>query len=164
VLRLLAPLFAPQLVAFTLVFGAVQAAETGAFGDAWRPGGSGIGVLWGESTHRTPDELAAWLGDRGRTYELWARRHPQAAVDLQRAAIAEARAREEQSVLPIRTSTLVLLILVLTSVSMLAATTTAGALAGRVPRLWAQRRMRYVFWPAGVAAAALFALLAARVL
>lgn len=162
-MRRYAPLFVPQLVAFTLVFGGVQAAEAGAFGDSWRPGAGGIEILWGDSVHRTPDELATWLGDRGRTYEVWAKRHPQAAVDLQRAAIAEARTQTTETVLPLETSTLVLLMLVLSSVSLIAVTS-AGGVKERAPRLWRQRRMRYVYWPAGVASAVLLGLLVAQVI
>jgi hypothetical protein len=162
VLRALAPLFAPQVIAFTLVFGAVQAAEAGAFGDRWQPAGEEVAIVWGDRTHSTPDELAEWLDERGRSYATWAKRHPQAAVRLERSAISQARTRAAHSVLPVDTSTLVLLVLVLTSVSLLAASTTAGTLAGGVPRLWRQRRLRLVFWPTGVAAAVLLGLLAAR--
>lgn len=127
-LRAIAPLFAPQVVAFTLVFGTVQAAEAGVFGDAWRSADGGSPIEWGGQTHTTPEGLAAWLRERGATYPRWAKRHPQAAVQLERAAAEATPSGDEDSIVPLGTSTLVLLVLALASVSLLAAT-------ARFPRL-----------------------------
>jgi hypothetical protein len=166
-LRTLAPLFAPQVIAFTLVFGGVQAAEAGVLGESWRPGGGGAAVVWGGEAHSTPESLAAWLADHGRTYETWAKRHPQAAVELERTAIALGRSAGGDSLLPVSTSMLVLLILVLASVSLLGLLglpAAVGSMAGRgrTPRVTGPQRLRLAFWPAGIASAVLLGLLAAR--
>jgi hypothetical protein len=58
------------------------------------PAGS---VLWGEQYFVEPELLAAWLNSRGRSYRVWARRHPRAAARQQAAARARARALRADS-------------------------------------------------------------------
>ena len=45
------------------------------------------GVLWGGEEHRLRSSLSGWLGERGARYELWARRHPDAAAWLEGRAV-----------------------------------------------------------------------------
>lgn len=121
-LRAIAPLFAPQVVAFTIVFGTVQAAEAGVFGDAWRSDDGGSPIEWGGQTHATPEGLAQWLRERGASYPRWAKRHPQAAVQLERAGAEATQSDDGDSLVPLGTSTLVLMVMAFASVSLLAAT------------------------------------------
>ena len=56
------------------------------------------GVLWGRELFRDADDLRDWLERRGRSYEVWALRHPHAAAQLD--PLDERPAQEAESSLP----------------------------------------------------------------
>lgn len=56
------------------------------------------GVLWGGEVFTDADDLRDWLERRGRSYEVWALRHPHAAAQLD--PLDERPAREGESSLP----------------------------------------------------------------
>lgn len=56
------------------------------------------GVRWGEEVFTDADDLRDWLERRGRSYELWALRHPDAAARLD--PLDETPSREAARSLP----------------------------------------------------------------
>jgi hypothetical protein len=71
-MRLLAALVLPALLALAIAVTAVRL--VGGLSTAPRPHEQGI--VWGKRTFVNRAELGRWLNSQGRSYEVWARRHP----------------------------------------------------------------------------------------
>jgi hypothetical protein len=80
--RLLAALVLPPLLTLTIAVGAVRL--VGGLSAAQRT--QAHGIVWGKRTFVNRAELGRWLTSQGRSYQVWARRHPAKA----RAATAKA--------------------------------------------------------------------------
>jgi MYXO-CTERM domain-containing protein len=70
--RLLAALVLPPLLALGIVFGAMRLVG----GPPSSPHERAQGVVWGKRTFVNRAAFARWLNSRGRSYLVWARRHP----------------------------------------------------------------------------------------
>lgn len=71
-MRLLAALVLPPLLTLTIAVGAVRL--VGGLSAAKRT--QAHGVVWGKRTFVNRAELGRWLSSQGRSYEVWAKRHP----------------------------------------------------------------------------------------
>jgi hypothetical protein len=54
-------------------------------------------VVWGERVFTERRDLARWLRNRGRTYRVWAVRHPAGVKKLRRIAAIERRDAQEHA-------------------------------------------------------------------
>ena len=70
--RLLAALVLPPLLTLAIAFGAVRLVG----GLAAAPRTHAQGIVWGKRTFVSRAELGRWLSSHGRSYEVWAQRHP----------------------------------------------------------------------------------------
>jgi hypothetical protein len=73
--RLLAALVLPALLTLTIAVGAVRL--VGDLSAAKRT--QAHGIVWGKRTFVNRAELGRWLSSQGRSYQVWAQRHPSVA-------------------------------------------------------------------------------------
>jgi hypothetical protein len=70
--RLLAALVLPALLTLTIAVGAVRLVG----GLSAAPRTHAHGIVWGKRTFVNRAELGRWLSSQGRSYQVWAQRHP----------------------------------------------------------------------------------------
>ena len=71
-MRLLAALMLPPLLTLTIAVGAVRLVG----GLSAAPRTHAHGIVWGKRTFVNRAELGRWLNSHGRSYQVWAQRHP----------------------------------------------------------------------------------------
>jgi LPXTG-motif cell wall-anchored protein len=74
-MRLVAALVLPPLLTLTIAVGAVRLVG----GLSVAPQTHAHGIVWGKRTFVNRAELGRWLNSQGRSYEVWAQRHPASA-------------------------------------------------------------------------------------
>jgi hypothetical protein len=74
-MRLLAALVLPPLLTLAIAFTAVRLVG----GLSAAPRTHAHGIVWGKRTFVNRAELGRWLSSQGRSYQVWAQRHPAGA-------------------------------------------------------------------------------------